>query len=367
VFPGAIALCGQTPTFTRYDSFVGQPALALATGDFNRDLKPDLAVTSKNNVLILLGNGDGTFLRGVTKSVGANPVFITVADLNGDQKLDIVTVNNNGAGSSGASVLLGNGDGTFRTSVFYPVTAIPEMAAIGDVNGDSQPDLLMPMNNGQFAVMLGNGDGTFQAPAYTSAGAVLVSLQIGDFNKDGHADVAVLSYNISQARVLIWLGDGSGNFQPAASYEVPSVPLAMAMGDMNGDALPDLVVLSSPGRASVLLGNADGTFQAAVSFPEGGLEPFPGISLADFNHDGKLDVLAGNVGKVTSVSIMPGSGDGTLQAPEVIGLGVWLPSSPNTNYTVVADFNMDGNPDFAVAWSPQVLYYLVSVFLNTTP
>lgn len=268
------------------------------------------------SVGVLLGNGDGTFPPATTyDSGGAVSIFVAVADLNDDGKPDLVVVNRD---SDNIGVLLGNGDGTFRPAVTYGSgSGSPLMVAVSDVNGDGKPDLLVahfcsgPINcDGLVSVLLGNGDGTFQ-PAVTYASGQL--------------------------------------FIPPASAR-------LAVAELNGDGKPDLIVedteccKSANGAVSVLLGNGDGSFQPFIMYKSGAGGWGTSVAVADVNGDGKPDIVAtdqcasANCLNNGLVAVLLGNGDGTLQAAQAYSAGGFL-----TNSVAVADVNGDGKPDLVVA------------------
>jgi hypothetical protein len=160
----------------------------------------------------------------------------------------------------------------------------------------------------------------------------------GDFNGDGIADLAVANYG--SATISIFLGAGSGTFQPPVSYAVGVNPVAIAIGDFNNDGIADLLV-SNNGSAnlSVLLGNANGTFQAGVFVPVGDL-PL-GIAVADFNGDGYQDIAVVESG-ANEIGIVPGNGNGTFQNVQNT-----LISAGGLRAITVGDFNGDSKPDIA--------------------
>ena len=142
-----------------------------------------------------------------------------------------------------------------------------------------------------------------------------------------------------------------------ANYSVGNSPLGVAAGDFNGDGVKDLAVVNTADQTvSILLGNGDGTFQAAVNYPCGATPAY--VAVADFNGDGKLDLAISN-GASQTVSILLGNGDGTFQAP------VSYPSGANLDFMLVGDFNNDKVPDLvAYAQGSQGSQGSISVFLG---
>jgi hypothetical protein len=288
-----------------YRADVGIKSVAIA--DLNRDAKPDLvaANSSSDDVSVLLGNGDGTFATARNYPVGGDlPESVAVADLNGDAKPDLaVAVHNFGAGT--ATVLLGNGDGTFAAPVDYPVGFYPQSVAIGDLNRDAKPDLAVAVDHNGGAshasVLLGNGDGTFAAAVDYGVGEFPNSVAIGDLNGDARADLVVV--NTFSDSVSVLLGTGGGAFAPAIDVRVGERPQSVAIADLNADAKPDLAVPSPvPKTVSVLLGNGDGTFAVPVNYAA----PTPyWVAVADLNRDSKPDLASANSGS-DSVSVLLG-------------------------------------------------------------
>jgi hypothetical protein len=329
------------------DFVTGQGSASVATGGFTGNGKIDLVVANSgsNNVSVLLGNGDGTFQAAVNYDVGSGPQLVATGDFNGDGKTDLVVAN---SGSNNVSVLLGNGDGTFQTAVNYDVGSGPQFVATGDFNGDGKLDLVVANSGGtSVSVLLGNGDGTFQIPLDFAVGVAPFSVAVGDFNGDDKLDLAVVSFGSS---VNVLLGNGDGTFQPAVAYPAGNVvTISVVAADFNGDGKLDLAVANistgnvGPGSVSVLLGNGDGTFQPAVAYSVGSNTDSATIAAGDFNGDGKLDLVVATAGTDLSnnINLLLGNGDGTFQAAVNYGAG--------SNFSVVpADFNGDGRLDVAV-------------------
>jgi hypothetical protein len=287
----------------------GSTTASLAVADLNGDGKPDLVVASQSgSVGVLLGIGDGTFQPVVTYSAGgAVSVSVAVADVNGDGKPDLLVANqcDTGVGNCknpSVGVLLGTGDGTFQAATTYAALDGLDSLAVADVNGDGKPDLLVTSgsNNNNIGVLLGNGNGTFQpVVAYSSGGEGAMSVAVADANGDGKPDLVVgntcLINNCAFGSVGVLLGNGDGTFQPAVAYNSGgSGAWSVAVADVNGDGIPDLVVVSYfYYTVDVLLGNGDGTFQTATTYGSGGIAP-TSVAVADLNGDGKPDIAVAN-------------------------------------------------------------------------
>jgi len=334
---------GQTD-YPTADYYAGA---AIASADFNRDSKPDLAGAERfsDSVSVLLGNGDGTFRPQVSYPVGQTPVSLAAGDLRNNGNVDLVTANANDCsnppcGPGSVSVLLGNGDGTFQPHTDYGVGLLPSSVAVADFRSNGKLDLAVA-NNGSSSVsiLLGNGDGTFQPQvSYLTASFVFnqdypQEIAIGDFNQDGKPDLAIAT----TTAVSILLGNGDGTFKSHVDIPIAAgYVYAIATADFNGDGKLDLAVSSSSG-VFILLGNGDGTFQTPVNYQSGG-----GFSIvaADFSGDGKLDLAVGSGGRESYILL--GNGDGTFRQPiEYLTAHGYSPT------LTVGDFNGDGLPDLA--------------------
>jgi hypothetical protein len=313
----------------------------MAVGDFNHDGKLDLLTGNNVGLLggsddgtisILLGNGDGTFQSHVDYQVGNYLDAVVVGDLNGDGNLDLLAATSAG-NAPGLVVLLGNGNGSFGspsvTSLGFQVSQL----LLADVNGDSKLDLLTVdmYKPGHLYVFLGNGDGTFQpGVAYATLGDSPLNLTSGDFNADGKLDIA--SGNTGSQTVAILFGNGDGTFQTAKTYPSSAMtgsPLFAA--DFNGDGKLDLFnqPSNSNNTAVVLLqGNFPlaGTAPGGLSFPQQGINstsPAQSVTLSN----------SGNAALAVSSITIGGSNAGDYAQSNNCGTSVGANATCQINVT----------------------------------
>jgi Bacterial Ig-like domain (group 3)/FG-GAP-like repeat/FG-GAP repeat len=327
---------------------IGPQTWGVAVGDFNNDGIADLVTAGVGDGLlsVLIGNGNGTFKPRTTLNapLASDPSTVVIADFNRDGKQDLAVVNGF-SGTETLTIFLGNGDGTFQSGVNYNAGINPKGLAVADLNGDGLADLvIVDTKTNNVKVMLGNGDGTFQPFTSYPVGNSPYSAVVGDFDQDGNLDVAVS--NSDDGTVGILFGNGDGTLRPQVTYAVGTAPNTLAMGDFNGDGFLDLAVTNfGSNTVTILLGAADKSGNFSVQAPAVAVGTNPvGIAVADFNGDGFTDLAVTNSG-ANSVSILLGKGDGTFQ-PQVAFTG----NIGNSPYPVaVGDFNGDGLPDLAIA------------------
>ena len=329
----------------------------IVVGDLNGDGEPDMAVVNYGNnsgttVSVFINKGNGTFNAGVGYTTGTGPWDLAMGDLNGDGKADLVIINNN---SGTFSVLINKGDGTFLPKVDYSESggAGPRIA-MGDLNGDGKADLVIANIGSTISVFMNKGDGTFYPKTDYTTTINNINVTIGDLNGDGKADLAVANNGSSVVDVLI--NNGNGTFAPKVSYTTGSASSGILIADLNNDNKLDIVTIPSNNSFSVLLNVGNG-FATHQDYTTNVLSVFAAVG--DLNGDGIPDLVistTGAGGTGTTFSTYINTGNGTF--------------GPKTDYTAtgtdiegikLSDLNGDGKLDVAVIG---VNSAVVSVFLN---
>jgi len=305
---------------------------------------------SKQGVEVFLGNGDGTFVS-PTSAVGvpwAGSAAMTAGDLNHDGKPDLVVASN--ANLGGIYVLIGNGDGTFKSPVFYlegdntPALAV----AIGQLIKGDNGDVVMGAGGGAY-VYINNGDGTFKAPVlYGGTGPQWVdSIVITDINGDKKNDLVLSSY--SSSAVWTMLGNGKGGFSAGSSFATDGYPNNVVVADFNGDKNLDFVV-GQQGYAggqwmTMGLGNGDGTFRSSQSYGYSWSGIVYGVATADLNNDGNLDIVEAGGGTGVGITAMLGSSHGAFGSPISTAVGCGQANRNGVNSIALGDVSGDGKVD----------------------
>ncbi len=309
--------------------------------DFTGDGKNDLFVASSSGPLgsVLLGNGDGTFRAPVTNALGNNGHQGASGDFNQDGNIDVVT----GLDGGSVSVLLGNGDGNFNLHNDYKAdgsaNSIANVTAV-DMTGDGILDLVtVQASSHSVSVLTGNGNGTFKAGvSYAANGALFPGdLTVLDLNGDGAKDV--VTNDASGAMYQVLLGNSNGTLKAAVTYAGAGV-VGVTAADTNGDNIQDLIFAGADGWAAVAvaLGNGNGTFKVPLYYAAGVIPN--DVASGDFNGDGIIDLAAANsLGGASGISLLMGNGDGTFLAP------VTHPGGSTISQVGVADITGDGVPD----------------------
>jgi hypothetical protein len=351
------ALAAQAPLFTPWSTPVagGEP-LSIAIADLDGDEIMDLVTVNgwkANAVTVHLGLARGRYEAPTSTRVvsAAAPLSAAIADVNVDGFLDIVTAN---ASSSNVSVLINSSGGSFDVQSSVAVGSFAGYVATHDLNSDGSVDLAVTHSPNDIVVLLNAGSGEFGAPTafFVGSNYFANSIAIGDVNGDGKPDVATANVNPHNASILI--GDGTGSFGSAKHYAVGINPCDVKIGDVNGDLKLDLMTANGyTNDVSVRLGTGSGDFGPKSDYPVG-ITPF-WLAVGDLNEDGRQDLVTAN-SVSNDVSVLLGSIGGTFAPSVAYGVGVY----PNS----VAIADLDGNGTLDLATANQASN-TVSVLVNT--
>jgi len=370
-------------------------ASKIVLADFNRDGNTDIALgcsdgttvgggngfTGNGGLVIILGNGDGSFQAPVFYPTG-DVASIALGDFNGDGLLDIVLTDR---AQQNVIFFLGKGDGTFTKETTTIATTGPAHGVVvADFNGDGIDDVAYAVGAinqlSDLYVALGNGDGTFQVPTLPVATQIGEFLTAGDTNADNNADIVASSITEPGGTqignsLFVLLGKGNGTFQPPVAYlsDIPSDP---HLADVNGDGIPDIIAGGSTG-ALVYQGNGDGTFQPYQEPSIGGFALTYAVNAGDYNNDGNADLIGtdadtpraavslsqvaqiSNASALTSVAVFPlGSGVHNVDASysgDSVYLGSLSDTVPLTAAPVNTSLTLTASPNSSILFGDSVI------------
>ncbi|MFN2458094.1 MAG: FG-GAP repeat domain-containing protein [Chitinophagaceae bacterium] len=289
--------------------FAGSMPNDITIKDFNKDGNMDLAFANheRQYLTVLLGNGRGNFSPAPQSPFHSNGIphthGIAAGDFNKDGRLDLAT---DSWGNNQVEVLFGDSANLFKTSrLFYKVGKRPyQRLRAADINNDGMDDIVTTNTEGNNAtVLLGNRKGSFDEANGSpfACGDNPFGIAIGDVNADGKPDLAIINSPGSMAEgkgqngLTVLLGDGTGKFtmMKGSPFEAGKIPNRIAIGDVNGDGINDIVTSDNDSNKIYLfLMNKKGSMllQSAITV---GNHP-KGIAIADLNGDGKGDIVVCN-------------------------------------------------------------------------
>lgn len=340
-------------------NYPGGPAdgYGLTGADFDGDGDIDLASTrwlSSGAVGIVMNNGDGAFLPPEVHAIEEGGELLS-ADLDGDGDIDLAV---RGQGSGRVYILKNNGDGSFLApqSVYQGVGG-PGIAA-GDIDSDGDIDLVASSGSaGAVVILMNNGNATFATPTYLMPGKQSMDIFLGTIDSDGDLDLAILVS--TDSTVSVWLNNGSGNFNHDADYPADGVVWSISGGDFDGDTDIDLAVLTNHiMEVKIFLNGGSGVFAPYNSYPTSGTQGPAGISLADYDSDGDIDISVGTSTYTEAfVDLLLNDGSGAFPEFDTYSIGQGIAMG-------IFSADLDGDADFDLALTG--ISYGIGVMLNAS-
>lgn len=345
---------------------------SLASGDFNRDGRLDLAVVSKNfaSVSVLINQG-GSFALTVSYDIGSSPSSIVAADFDKDGKIDLAITNQS---SNNFTLLKGNGLGGFTGGTTFNTQANPSSLTFADFNRDGAQDIaVVHLGGTTISIFFGDGTGNFVNSLNIGDGNFRggASIIAADLNLDGVPDIVAVGRKLDggfeYATTITALGNGAGGFSAVTfhdSSDFAAETTDVKAADINRDGKPDLVVTNNSTFNNAVfyaraLGNGTDTFtfQGNVYLYDGNIRA---LVLTDINFDGKIDFVVSQefTSSTDNFFTLLGDGNGSYLLP----LRTFNTGGGNTQRIITADFNGDGKPDIASTNSTQ---NKVNITLNT--
>ncbi|CAF1001222.1 unnamed protein product [Didymodactylos carnosus] len=282
---------------------------SLTAEDFDKDGDMDIAIADllSQKVSLFKNGGSGTFTAYPTSpayTTAIGTTSIVAALLNSDSYPDLAVINPVGVafttGTVGVFINKADGTGAFNQQVEYQVGTLPYAVIAADINNDQKLDLIVTNVNvltGSIGVLLGDGTGAFGIQTQYSVGSIPHYVTANDFNGDGYLDLAAANTGGSGS-ITVLLNKGDGTFTSGVDYPILAAPQQVISGDFNADGYVDLAVISTAPISippttqvvGILAGNGDGTFQGQVTSVIGITPGSISLTKADFNKDGKVDV-----------------------------------------------------------------------------
>jgi hypothetical protein len=323
------------------DPSVGSNPYNVTVADVDNDGDLDLLTPTFGgaSVSVRMNNGSGVFSGGTNPGVGSQPRSVVTADIDSDGDLDFLTANYN---ANSVSVRFNNGSGLFSGGAEYTVGVQPQSITTADVDGDGDQDFLATNGvDNTVTVRLNDGNGIFSGGSTVSVGTLPFNVQTGDVDGDGDFDLLTANWGGGSSTVSVRLNDGNGNFGGGSDPVLASRPRWVSLGDLDGDGDLDLMSANyGSDNASVRFNNGSGTFLGGAEYTTG--DGPSSISAADLDGDGDLDMSVVNFDS-NNLTVRLNNGAG------VFGNSSTVLTGTNPNGIATADVDNDGDLDFLAA------------------
>jgi len=360
---------------SKVDFTTGTAPYVVAISDIDGDGKTDLVVVNRmsSSVSVFRNTSSsgsitsGSFAAEVHFNTGPTPNSVAIGDIDGDGKPDLVVVN---SGSNRVSVFRNTSSsgsitsGSFAAKVDFTTGTSPYDVAIGDIDGDGKPDLAV-VNDGSNTVSVFRNtsssgsitSGSFAAKVDFTTGSNPDHAAIGDIDGDGKPDLAVTNYNSNTVSVFrntsSYGSITSGSFAAKVDFTTGMLPFVPAIGDIDGDGKPDLVVANAGNNTVSVFRNtsssgsiSSGSFAAKVDFTTG-MSPY-GVAIGDIDGDGKPDLAATNYSSNTVSVYRNTSSSGSITSGS-FAAKVDFATGTNPYSVAIGDLDGDGRPDLVAS------------------
>ncbi len=351
--PFIVTLAGNIAFANKQNIATGTNSNSVCLGDIDGDGKPDMAVANTgNNTVSVYRNistsGTIVYATKVDFTTGSFPVSVVIGDVNGDGKPDLVVANQSSNTVSYFVNTSVSGTVNFNPKVDLATGSAPNMASIGDIDGDGKPEIVVANISSSTISVFQYSFGTYAPAVNYSVGSNPMSVTIGDIDGDNKPDL--VSANSSSANVSVLRNTstlGTINFAGVVNFTAGTNPMYACIGDLDGDGKPDLAVANQgSATVSVLRNNStSGTiaFIPKVDFTTG-TQPNT-VIIGDIDGDGKPDMAVANQGSASTSMLANTSTSGTISFLPKADFGT---NSPPVS-VFIGDIDGDGKPDVSVA------------------
>ena len=303
--PGVLlGFCNGTfQLITKFETKISDYAFGITLGHFNDDSYLDCAIVCVDGAVmrVFLGNGDGTFQKGVIYSVAdiGRPYYVRAVDFNNDHHIDLVLTITT---ASDIMIFFGDGHGNFEVGRMYPLIygTNPYGLALADLDHDDQLDIIVTYWGTGYVSVLSPYDAarfSYQQTYSTGSAPYPYSLAVGDFNHDNYTDVVLANSGTDNLSIRFGFDNATFSNQTLYSIGTDSFPQYVITGDIDRDKNLDIIVVNSKSNTmSLIYGHGNGSFAEQMIYSTGDHSNPYSVVMSDINNDNRYDFITANKG-----------------------------------------------------------------------